>query len=68
MKVVGAWLRTKLEETKKPVMLLSSTHTENSFTTDESKKSLMILHNNQRKGAVDMFDIIQRNFHANEKL
>ena len=49
-------------------MLLSSTHTENSFTTDESKKSLMILHNNQRKGAVDMFDIIQRNFHANEKL
>ena len=41
---------------KKLVILLISTHTENSVTTDECKKPLMILDYNQRKGSVDMFD------------
>ena len=56
LKVVCAWLHTKLKETKKPVMLLSSSHTINSVTTDECKKTLMILDYNQRKGGVDMLD------------
>ena len=41
---------------KKPVMLLSSAHTEKSVTTDERKKPLMILDYNQKKGGVDMCD------------
>ena len=41
---------------KKTVMLLSSTHTENSVTTDECKNPLMILDHNQRKGGVEMLD------------
>ena len=41
---------------KKLVMLLSSTHTENSVTTDECKKPLMILDYNQRKSGIDMSD------------
>ena len=41
---------------KKPVVLLSSTHTNSSVTADECKKPLMILDYNQRKGGVDMFD------------
>ena len=41
---------------KKLVMLQSSTRTENSVTTNERKKPLMILDYNQRKGGVDMFD------------
>ena len=56
MKVVCAWLRTQLKETKKLVMLLSSTHTENSVTTDECKKPLRILDYSQIKGGVNMFD------------
>ena len=56
MKVVCAWLRNQLKEAKKPVMLLSSTHTENSVTTDECKKPLRILDYSQRKGGVDKFD------------
>ena len=40
---------------KKPVMLLNSTHIENSVVTDECKKTLMISDYNQRKGGVDMF-------------
>ena len=42
MKMVCAWLRTKLKETKS-AMLLSSTYIENFVTTDECKKLLMIL-------------------------
>ena len=41
---------------KKPVVLLSSTHTNSLVTADECKKPLMILDYNQRKGGVDMFD------------
>ena len=41
---------------KKPVVLLSSTHTNSSITADECKTPLMILEYNQRKGGVDMFD------------
>ena len=41
---------------KKPVVLLSSTHTNSSVTADECKKPLMILNYNQRKDGVDMFD------------
>ena len=41
---------------KKPVVLLSSTHTNSSVTADECKKLLMILDYNQSKGGVDMFD------------
>ena len=55
MKMVCAWLRTKLKETKS-AMLLSSTHTENSVITDECQNLLMILDYNQRKGGVDSFD------------
>ena len=40
---------------KKPVVLLSSTHTNSSVTADECKKPLMILDYNQRKDGVDMF-------------
>ena len=46
----------QVKRNKKLVILLSSTHTENSVTTDECKKPLMILDYNQRKGSVDMFD------------
>ena len=41
---------------KKPVVLLSSTHTNSSVTADECKKPFMILDYNQREGDVDMFD------------
>ena len=41
---------------KKPVVLLSSTHTNSSVTAHECKKPLMILDYNQRKSDVDMFD------------
>ena len=41
---------------KKPVVLLSSTHTNSLDTADECKKPLMILDYSQRKGGVDMFD------------
>ena len=41
---------------KKPVLLLSSTHTNSSVTADECKKPLTILDYSQRKGGVDMFD------------
>ena len=41
---------------KKPVVLLSSTHTNSLITADECKNQLMILDYNQRKGGVDMFD------------
>ena len=37
-------------------MLLSSTHIENSVTTDECKKPLRILDYSQKKGGVNMFD------------
>ena len=37
---------------KKPVVLLNSTHTNSSVTTEECKKPLMILDYNQRKGGV----------------
>ena len=58
MKMVCAWLCTKLKETKKNIMLLSLTHTENSVTTDECKKPFMILDyiGNQKKGGVNMVD------------
>ena len=39
-----------------PIMLLCSTHIENSVTTDECKILLMISDYNQRKGGVDMID------------
>ena len=41
---------------KKPVVLLSSTHTNSSVTANECKKPLMILDYNQRKGDFNMFD------------
>ena len=41
---------------KQPVMLLSSTHTEPSVASDESKKPHLILDYNERKGGVDRFD------------
>ena len=43
---------------EKPVVLLSSTHTNSSVGADECKKPLMILDYNQKKGGVDMFDKI----------
>ena len=52
---------------KKPVMLLSSTHTENYATTDECKKPIMILDYNQRKGGVDMFDKNLEKFSCRKK-
>ena len=56
------------EKNKKRVMLLSSTHTENSVTTDEYKNPLMILDNNQRKDVVDMFDENLEKFLCRQKL
>ena len=44
------------KKNKKPVMLLSSTHTDSLVTAEESKKPLVILDYNQRKGGVDRFD------------
>ena len=41
---------------KKPVMLISSTHTDPSVANDESKKPLLVLDYNERKGGVDRFD------------
>ena len=41
---------------KKPVVPLSSTHTNSLVTADKCKKPLIILNYNQRKGGVDMFD------------
>ena len=67
MKVVCAWLRTKLEETKKTVMLLNSALTENSVTTDECKKPFMILDYNQRKRRVDMLDKNSEKFSCRQK-
>ena len=44
------------KRSKKPVVLLSSTHTNSSVTADECKKPLMILDYNERKGGVNMFN------------
>ena len=52
---------------KKPVMLLSSTYTEKSATTDECKKPLMILDYNQRKGGVDRLDKNLEEFSSRQK-
>ena len=52
---------------KKPVVLLSSTHTNSLVTADECKKPLMILDYNQRKGGVDMFDENLEEFSVAEK-
>ena len=53
---VACLVAYQTKRNKKPVVLLSSTHTNISVTADECKKPLMILDYNQRKGGVDMFD------------
>ena len=44
------------KKNKKPIMLLSLTHTASLFAAEESKKPLAILYYNQRKGGIDRFD------------
>jgi len=44
------------KKNKGPVMLLSSSHGDTAVESDETKKPLMILEYNARKGGVDMFD------------
>ena len=52
---------------KKPVVLLSSTHTNSLVTADECKKPLMLLNYNQRKDGVDMFDENLEKFSCRKK-
>ena len=44
------------KKNKNPVILLSSGHADNLVATNETKKLVMILDYNKRKGGVDMFD------------
>ena len=44
------------KKNKNPVMLLSTSHADNSVATNETKKTVMILDYNKRKGGVDIFD------------
>ena len=57
----------RAKRNKKPVVLLSSTHTNSSVTADECKKPLMILDYNQRKGGFDMFDENLKEFSCRRK-
>ena len=54
--MVYAWLLTKQKKNKNPDMLLSFSHADNLVATNETKKPVMILDYNKRKGEVDMFD------------
>ena len=55
------------KKNKNPVMLLSSSHADNLVATNETKKPVMILDYNKRKGGVDSLMKIWKNFHAEEK-
>ena len=44
------------KKNKNPVMLLSSTYADNLVATNETKKPVMILNYNKRKGGMDMLD------------
>ena len=48
-------------------MLLNSSHADNLVVTNGTKKPVMILDNNKRKGGVDMFDENLEEFSCRKK-
>ena len=55
------------KKNKNPVMLLISSHADNLVAINETKKTVMILDYNKRKGGADMFDKNLENFLCQRK-